>query len=88
MDYRVNEGHILSLTRVSASDDELVGTRHDIEILDYLAKPERWREDNLGYKVAVDYPGIRWTRILIPWDWRRDTLRCAQQAHRLISKHS
>ncbi len=55
MDYRVNESHILSVKKSRRGEAEPHGTITDIAVRDYLTRPETWKTDHKGFKVAVAF---------------------------------
>ncbi len=55
MDYRVNESHILSLKCSHAQDGFQHGEVINISVKDYLQKPDSFKANFKGYKVAVDF---------------------------------
>ncbi|MCU0354206.1 MAG: replicative DNA helicase [Cytophagales bacterium] len=55
IDYRVNESHILSLKRSRNEGPHRHGDVLNISVRDYLTKPNKFKTNYKGYKVAVEF---------------------------------
>ena len=56
MDYRVNESHILSLTKSRSGERRTRGSVTDLSVREYLQKSDKWKDDNKGFKAAAEFP--------------------------------
>ena len=56
IDYRVNGSHILSLKRSRNENPYTKKEVLNISVKDYLEKPQKYKSNYKGYKVAVEFP--------------------------------